>query len=430
VTDSCEQVARSIGPPGPAPRYVVAALTLLTRLTVCVAVSALSACGDLGKAPPRADVTPWPQIRDDYRVGPLRHRLQEYAMTFAAEVDLAATSIEQRTTDAAVRRNALLWRLRAVPEMRKACFRPGPISGLVDAWTLAHQMDQLFTTGAGATAFGHYQPEAVAVSRRLLTQIQEVAGSIAVSPDARNQLEHDIVDPWLAAHPLPDMTFVRDSPVARFAEQAQGRGDVFQSVGTMEELLQTLAQQARIYLADLPKQVRGEIDLLRNDLLPADALGAAQGDLHTSATALDRLAATAESTPALIQGERQAVLEELNRQRALVMAAITVERQQAILAMANDLALERNQLLHDVETQRLATLQWATGERRETISDVHRDLAGAVSALHAERAAFADDARHLIDMVLLRIALFVIAAVVLAPLVARAYVHVWPRNKP
>ena len=73
-------------------------------------------------------------------------------MTFAADVDLAATSIEQRTTDAAVRRNALLWRLRAVPEMRKACFRPGPISGLVDAWTLAHQMDQLFTTGAGAAS--------------------------------------------------------------------------------------------------------------------------------------------------------------------------------------------------------------------------------------------------------------------------------------
>jgi hypothetical protein len=124
------------------------------------------------------------------------------------------------------------------------------------------------------------------------------------------------------------------------------------------------------------------------------------------------------------------VLDELNRQRALVMAAITSEREQTILAMTRDVALERNLLLRDVEAQRLATLQWATGERRETIGEVRRDLAGAVSALHAERAAFADDMRHVIDVVLLRIALFVIAGVVLAPLVAQVYVRVWPRNKP
>jgi hypothetical protein len=430
VTDSCGQFARSIGLPGRNPRHIGGVRTLLIRLTACAGFAAIGACGGAGKTPPRADVTPWPQIRSDYRVDSLRIRLQEYSITFAADVDLAATAIEQRSADAAVRRNALLWRLRAVAEMRKACFRAGPLSGLVDAWTLTRQMDQLFVTGSGAKAFGQFQPEAVEVSRRLVTQMQEIASSIAVSPEARDQLERDIVDPWVATHPLPDMTFVRESPVARFAEQAQARGDVFQSVGSMEQLLQSLAQQARIYLADLPKQVRGELDLLRADVLPTDTLASAQGDLHASAAAIDRLAATAESMPALVRGERQAVLEEMNQQRALVMAAITTEREQAMLAMANDFALERNQLLREVEAQRLATLQWATGERRETIGDVRRDLAGAVSALRAERGAFTDDVRHLIDVVLLRMALFVIAGVVLAPLVAHAYARVWPRKKP
>jgi hypothetical protein len=122
------------------------------------------------------------------------------------------------------------------------------------------------------------------------------------------------------------------------------------------------------------------------------------------------------------------VLDEMNRQRALVMTAITTEREEAMLALTSDFALERNQLLRDVEAQRLATLQWATGERRETIDDVRRDLAGAVNALHAERGAFTDDVRRLVDAVLLRMALFVIAGVVLAPLVAHAYARVWPRN--
>ena len=41
---------------------------------------------------------------------------------------------------------------------------------------------------------------------------------------------------------------------------------MFQSVGTMEELAISLSQQARIYLADLPRQVRGEVDLMRADM--------------------------------------------------------------------------------------------------------------------------------------------------------------------
>jgi hypothetical protein len=140
--------------------------------------------------------------------------------------------------------------------MRKACFRLEPVSALVDAWIFARQMDQLFSDGAGASAFGTFQPEAVEVSRRLVDQIREIGGSIAVSPEARAEFEHKFIDPWLANHPLHDMTFVRQSPIARFAEQSRARGDTFESVGTMEELAFILSQQARIYLADLPRQVR------------------------------------------------------------------------------------------------------------------------------------------------------------------------------
>ena len=43
---------------------------------------------------------------------------------------------------------------------------------------------------------------------------------------------------------------------------------MFQSVGTIEEMLTSLTHQMRIYLADMPRQVRGEIDLLRSDALP------------------------------------------------------------------------------------------------------------------------------------------------------------------
>jgi hypothetical protein len=400
-----------------------------TRTAVCLALTLLVACAGLPTKPSGPDLKPWPEIRPDFRAERLRARMHEYSITFAADVDLAATSIEQRAADATVRRNALLWRARAIPEMRKACFRLEPVSALVDAWIFARQMDQLFRDGAGASAFGTLQPEAVAVSGRLVDQMRDIASSIAVSPEAQAQFEHKFIDPWLADHPLHDVSFVRQSPIGRFAEQTRARGDALQSVGTMEELLFTLSQQARIYLADLPRQVRGEVDLLRSDMLPSETVTSMQGDLHRSAEAVNRLASTAEGVSLLVLDERRIVLEEVSRQRALVMEAITVEREQAVDAVVRALAAERRELMRSFELQRLATLEWATAERGGAMVDVRRELAATLEALRGERAVVVADVRHIVDVVLLRVAAFLVAAIVLAPLVAHVYVRVWPRRR-
>jgi hypothetical protein len=112
----------------------------------------------------------------------------------------------------------------------------------------------------------------------------------------------------------------------------------------------------------------------------------------------------------------------MDRQRALLMGAVSIERARAMAAVADLVAVEGAQVLDSVESQRLATLKWATLERRETIAEVRRELAAAVSAV---RAVVINDVRGIVDGVLLRVALFLIAGVVLAPLVAR----VWPRRR-
>jgi hypothetical protein len=400
----------------------------LTRIAACLALASLAACASLGKKQTRPDLEPWPEIRPDFRVEALRARMHEYSITFAAEVDLAATAIEERAADSTVRRNALLWRVRGIPEMRKACFRLEPVGALVDAWILARQMDQLFTDGAGAHAFGAFQPEAVEVSRGLVDQMRKIGDSIAVSPEARATFEHKFIDPWIADHPLRDVNFVRASPIARFAEQFPARGDMFESVGNLAALAVGLSQQARIYLAELPRQVRGEVDLIRSDILPAEGLATLQADLHMTAAAADRLASTAEAVSPLVLNERRIVLDEFSRQRAMVMEAISVERERAVSAIVLAFAAERGELLRAFELQRRATLEWATAERREAVADVRRELAVSIDALRGERAVVVDDVRHIVDLVLLRVAMFLVAAVVLAPLVAHAYVRVWPRR--
>jgi hypothetical protein len=147
-----------------------------------------------------------------------------------------------------------------------------------------------------------------------------------------------------------------------------------------------------------------------------------------SAAAADRIASSAEGLSALVPTERHIVLEELSRQRTLVMAAVSVERERAVDAIIRAFAAERSELLRSVEVQRLATLEWATTERREAIADVRRELGGAMEAVRGERAVVVDDLDRIVDGVLLRVALFLVAAVMLAPLVAHAYVRVWPRR--
>jgi hypothetical protein len=391
-------------------------------------LSSAAACTGLGDTPPRPNLAPLPGIAADYRAESLRAALREYSITFAAQVDSAASAIERRATDAAVKRTALVWRLRAIPEMRQACFRPEPIAALFDAWIFALQMDQFFRNGAGADVFGSLQPEALEVSERLVAQLREITNVVVVSAEARAQLERESIDPWVADHPLRDITFVRESPIARFAALAAARGDVFQSVGTIEEQLTSLSHQARIYLAELPRQVRGEIDLLRADVLPPEQLSSMQNDLHVSATAAGSIAATVATIPGLVRDERSAVLEEVSRERALVLTAISNERERAIGAMTRAFALERELLMRDLDTQRRATLEWATAERREAIAEVRRELSGATDALRSERTIVVNDMRAIVDMVLLRIALGIVVAVVLTPLVAHAYARVWPRR--
>ena len=60
--------------------------------------------------------------------------------------------------------------------------------------------------------------------------------------------------------------------------------------------------------------------------------------------------------------------------------------EQAVGAVVRAFADERSELLRTFESQRLATLEWATAERREVIAQMRRELAGSTEVLRGERA--------------------------------------------
>ena len=214
--------------------------------------------------------------------------------------------------------------------------------------------------------------------------MREIGGSIAVSADA-TAFEHKFIDPWLTEHPLATS---HSSANLRWAALPINR----RRVATCSSPLAPLRnwRSASPAGAHLPGRSaatgsgRSRPDALRHAV--SRNVASMQGDLHVSATAADRIASTAEGISALVLNERRIVLDELSRQRDLVMDAVSVERERAVSAIIRAFAAERSELLRNFELQRLATLEWATAERREAIADVRRELAGSMEAAPAWRA--------------------------------------------
>ena len=79
------------------------------------------------------------------------------------------------------------------------------------------------------------------------------------------------------------------------------------------------------------------------------------------------------------------------------MEAFSLERERAVGEIVHSFAGERSELLRNLESQRLATLEWGTAERREAIAEVRGELAGSLRALRGERAVVVDDLRHIVE---------------------------------
>jgi hypothetical protein len=84
----------------------------------------------------------------------LRLRMRSLVGPMSGEIEQAADRIIAGTTDDAVKRAALRWKIEGVPALRKALFEPDPYSAVMDTWVLTNQMADYFQHGPGREALG------------------------------------------------------------------------------------------------------------------------------------------------------------------------------------------------------------------------------------------------------------------------------------
>lgn len=400
-----------------------------------VLLSAAAGCSMIhGSDPSPHEVT---GLRQDVELAELRAAAQEYLVNFTARVSSDADTIAAQTGDPEIRRNALRWKLNAIPEMREACFRARPAAALFDAWIMAAQMDAFFRDGGGSALFGDQQPVVVAASESLLEEIRSIWNDASPSEAERDGWESRYVTPWVEQHPLTSLDFARASVLAQFAPLAEDRGGVISRVRSLDEQVAILSAQTRIYLANIQDQVRGEAALLVDEIAGTQEVG----DLLEE---VERAVSVAEAVPQLVRDERAVILEDIDRQRGIVLAEIQAEREIVLDAVRSErdailtaVTQERSLILAAVESERVAVLGDVDRQRAETIEEL-----GLLVA--AERARAIDDAERIVsasilevdrqaggivDVVTIRLGALIIGLIVAAPLVAHVYVRVWPRSK-
>ena len=236
--------------------------------------------------------------------------VKELTVLYSGVIEEAADEIIERSPDPHVRRQAMLWKMNAIPAAHTAIYHPDPLIALLDIWAFSIQMKYYFDTGRGRSAFGEWHVIALEASQRLETAAMDLAKNIRT--DGKITIPQKLVEEWARKNPIESPLFYRRSSAIEFASvTAKKNISSIAAVGKLAFDMDDIAERLAVYSEHLPKQVRWEFQMLLEDLM-----------------------------------EKEEILGTLQRERALVM--------------------------QDIDDQRIATLAWFGDERALLTADAER----------------------------------------------------------
>jgi hypothetical protein len=299
----------------------------------------------------------------------VRLRMRSLVGPLCGEIERTADQIAAETTDPAVRKAALRWKIDAVPTLSAALYQPEPLTAVLDTWVLFNQMADFFEVGPGKEQLGASAPVAVATCRRLEQDVSEVFAAMTASGDVAKVRAY--AKKWAADHPIrysiPNREIALGRALERDVPESWSTGEAVAEITTS---IDDLNRKLDVYSDHLFRQVRWEGELLASDLkladLPPLAERAAQSAERAAASidglarALERVAAVAEGGPALVAAERKAALDAfasnltrtmtfLQQERIVALRQITSERIAAMESLSHTVSEERKALDRDVE---------------------------------------------------------------------------------
>ncbi len=265
-------------------------------------------------------------------------------------IEQAADSIRDATTDPDVRRNALLWKISAVPLVQEAALRADPVIAAADLYALTIQLSDYLTTGGGSHSFGAQQPIAVAAAavaeRTALALVQGNLKSGHLSEQSAAYVRN-----WAAEHPMSGPALRRAS-ILSSDWKALGISDnsLTATVGSIDRTLSNLTYRLSYLNETLAAQARWNAELAGGEAMRAPWVDSLVG---AGTSTLRSVGMLADDLPALIAREREALMRDIDRQRMLAFQDIAVQR----VALEAALNQERLILMSEVREERIAAFR-------------------------------------------------------------------------
>jgi hypothetical protein len=313
-------------------------------------------------------------IRIDASAQHMRIRIHALVDPLCGVIEMAADSIAERSSSPEVRREALRWKIDAVPAMREALFRPDPLAAILDAWALSAQMVDYFESGAGKRALGDWSSVAVLASRRLRSEIEAVASGFVKDGDITGG--HAFIETWAEQHPIEHSIAGRESILNQVSEATAKTGlGARKALGSLQVGMDDLSRRVEVYADQLTRQFRWQVELFTLELFMEHELDRIVARVPELMDAAESAAALAETAPGLIAEERAAILEALHNELIAALAFLAEERA-AILGHITD---ERVVVIEEVDRSRDEVLETVSGELRAIIEILKQERIDALA---------------------------------------------------
>ena len=241
----------------------------------------------------------------DMKTSELRFRVRSLAMPIVSHIEVAADRIIVTSSDSAVRDQALLWKIEAIPIVYRSILQSDPAVALLDTWAFVFQMRNYFENGPGRSALGKSYRIAVDSCDDINRMI------LALAREVRPDITGKKVREWAQSHPIMGPISGRTSVEIIFAkDMAEKDMDALAAAGAAVEGLNDLTLRIDLYAAFLPKAARWQAELLLSDLRARETLQALTSGI-ARLESVERMTELADGIPVLVSKEREIIIREI-----------------------------------------------------------------------------------------------------------------------
>ncbi len=296
----------------------------------------------------------------------LRLNMNEFFILFSGVVEESADSIATSAQDPLIKQNALLWKMYAIPTAQRSVMVSDPFAAFTDAAALSIQMLRFFEEGKGQDLFGEWQFIAISASRKLWKEIKSIGTKLSYDRDITQGVE--LMENYSKNNPIRSLYFTRRSTLplqAKFIEVEKVKLKALAE--NLTAGFEELSTRLNFYTEALPKQVRWQSEYMLGEILSNQNVQERIDSLMSLMSIAERLAVVAESTSNLVDMQREAVMDDIRKERIIILNTLHQER----VDVSSDLGQARDQIMDDI---------WEniSRERLAAFEDVEGILARAV----------------------------------------------------